>query len=169
MRKWIVALAVFALSIGTLRAATDPHTIPVNLNVTNAFSISLDLTDITWTADPGTESSFEVIACEVRSNHGIEWTVTLQASPLTHTDGITEIAAENFRYAFTNDAPGTEVPAFTTDAEVPTSLTTIYTAAPSEYTVDFTGFGLGFRTIIPAIQKAGDYSTNLNITLADSF
>ena len=75
-----------------------------------------------------------------------------------------------FQYFHTFDNPGgTEIPAAGIAVAVPTTETTVFTAGSSLFSAENTEFGLGFKVIIPATQKAGSYSTTLNIKLADAF
>lgn len=173
MKKSMLALAVgLGLAFANLAySASDPHQVGVDVHVNDMFKLVLDQTALNFgNADVGTELTPLTVACQVYANHGMQWTVALQANPLTHTDGVTQIPGDSFRYFHTYDNPdGNEIPAVGTDAPVPTVEQTIFESGPNIYNANYAGFGVGFKIIVPPTQKTGDYSTVVNMRLVDGF
>ncbi|MGQ0643895.1 MAG: hypothetical protein ACT4O3_00175 [Elusimicrobiota bacterium] len=91
------------------------------------------------------------------SNSGAGWGVFLQADPLTHADGVTQIPAESFQYSLTGAAP---VP-----RGVPLQETMIYETGPES---PISRLKLDFQVSAPAGQKAGRYSTTLRVMVVDN-
>lgn len=167
---WIAALALAAAG-QTARAAMDSHGIAVRLHVNERFGLSLDRSSIDLgrvTAGSSAESGDgNSIRIGVKSNHGLPWSILLQASPLVHADGVTRIPEEDFKYVFSRVSEGGgETPLSGSGSPVPTAPQTIFTGGADEPSA---ALKLGVRLDVPPGQKAGDYSTTLNLTLADSF
>ena len=134
------------------------------------FDLSVNPTSVNLgNMDPNTESVSPAIICSVSSDINMVWSLNLAATPLTHTDNTTTFLASKFRYWFTFDYPGTEVPAFTLDAPMPTSNTTIYTAGSGEFTPNPGTYGIQFKAVTDGTQKTGSYSAQIILTLLNAF
>jgi hypothetical protein len=131
-----------------------------------AFSLTVSPGALTFpSVDVGQESAAQTINLQALSDDPMGWTLTLQANPLTNTDGFTQIPASNFSYWFTQSLPGTEVPPFPSAAAVPALSTTIYTGGASECASSACSFGLGFKIVADPVQKVGSYTTQVTLTL----
>lgn len=149
---------------GVSYAAIDNQTAPVSVTVTGNFSLALSGQGALVLGSQGAGTYSNPIGLTINNNHGIVWTISLNAATLS--DGTHSFPAANFRYSI-NGGAGVKVPA-SGEANIPTSITTIYTAALTEYSVS--GFGLGMYIIVQVApeQAAGAYTTTLNITLTDA-
>lgn len=152
-----------------LFCATDVKTAGVQLSVAPLFSIALDKSNLNLGAvEVGSESlggTGSNLGVAVMSNHGLEWNVALQASPLVHSDGVTKIPSSAFKYKFTASAPGATPPAGS-EAPVPDSKSTIYLGQASEALANLQ---MSFKVAVPPAQKTGNYSTTLTFTLSDNY
>lgn len=119
--------------------------------------------------NPDSESAPQTVTLTVNSAIDMEWSITLDAAPLTHSDGVTTFPAGNYRYWFVFNYPGAEVPPFNSDAAIPVSAATIYTASAGEYTITSGTYGIGFKAIANPVQKAGSYTSQINLTLVNNF
>lgn len=170
MKKTLVALAIaVCMSAPGFTAGPIARTVSVTLGIAQLFDLSLSRITIPFgNAAPGTETTPEAVTCIIASNIGSVWHVSINAAPLTHTDGTTIIPPADFQYFHTfNNPDGTEIPAVGIAAPVPASLTTVFTAGPGIFNANTTEFGLGFKVVIPQAQKSGNYSTTVNIQLVD--
>ena len=120
------------------------------------------------TLDPNSETS-QTLLLTVNSDINTEWSITLYATPLTHSDEATTFPAANYRYWFTFNYPGTEDPVYLSDKAIPTTSATVYTADSTEYTANPRVYGMGFKAIVSPVQKAGTYSSQINLTLVQNF
>jgi hypothetical protein len=118
-------------------------------------------------ADPGLETAPQVVTLNAQSDAGASWFIKMRAAPLGHTEGDT-IPSSAFLYWFGSDHPGTEAPPFPSTAPVPESDETIYAGGVEECAEAPCSFSLGFKVVIPRVQRAGAYSTSLVFTLMDS-
>lgn len=161
----ILILGLTTLTIKTAYAGTDAETAPVSITVNPSFSLTLGGQAELMLGNRNAGIYSKPITLTVNNNHGIEWTVSLHAATLSDGAGHS-FPANKFRYAIDGGA-GVKVPS-SGEANIPTSATTIYTAAASEYSVN--GFGLGMFIIVEVApdQTAADYSTTLNLTLTDA-
>lgn len=134
------------------------------------FTLNLEPASFDFGAlNVNSESSPQTVQCTVRSDIAMEWTLQLNVSPLTHTDGVTTFPSDHFRYWFNSDYAGTEAPAFPSNAQVPNGPTTVYTAAASEHQIDPGVYAISFKAMVNPVQKAGSYSTQIGVILLNNF
>ncbi len=175
MKKNIARMIATTLAVTGFSAfgwcQRSEKTAPVSVSVSDNFNLNLvapNASGINFGPHSVGDEMFDTIGLSVNANHGISWTLTLSAAPLTNTDdNTTTIPGAGFNYNIAG-GNGTHVPASGV-APVPASETTIYTADASEYNSSGLGFGLGIKVNIPNTQKSGPYSTTLNLALVDTF
>lgn len=166
MKRWIALVLGIAVFPGAVFAADDAHSIPVKLTVKERFGIKmhhceLDLGDVRQ----GRRSHRRVVRFSATTNRGMEWAIQIQADPLRHEDGRTDIPGDRFRF-FVEESPsgggaGGGQP-------VPAGMQTIYTADPGHYVAENALFGLGFDVDVPQGQKTGRYNGSVTIRMTDS-
>ena len=151
---------------GVSWARTDAKTTDVTVSVNQSFSLTLsNQANLHFGAhNPDHTDLTGQLGLTVNNNHGIVWTLSLFADALLRSGGAETITGGNFQF-YVSGGGGVGTTAAT---NVPSSETTFYTAAASEYSVS--GFALGLNIIvrIPTDQRAGDYSTTLHVTLTDA-
>lgn len=136
------------------------------LAVRAAFDLTVDQSSLQFgPADAGSETVPLTLNCSVHSDPAAPWTLALQGSPPTHSDGITAFPSGDFLYRFGEQHAGQENPPYGSESAVPSVQTTIYVADPGEYDVQSLPLSLQFRLIVDPKQKTGDYSTTLSLTL----
>lgn len=169
------AIAVISLTIimggSPLFAQSVMRSIGASLSVREMFDLSIDKINISFGVNEvGTETPVtpaQVMKCVIVANHGVQWHVTMAATPLSEPGGGI-IPAANFQYFHTFDNPeGNEIPSVGNTLPVPTVQQTVFEAGPNIYSANTAEFGMGFKVIIPPAQKVGNYSTTLTINLVD--
>lgn len=113
----------------------------------------------------GQESVAQTITLQTLSDDPGGWSLTLEAAPLTNTDGVTTIPSNNFFYWFTQPLPGSEVPSFPNAANVPSAPATIYMGTATECSSTPCSIGMGFKIVAGPAQKVGRYTTQVVVTL----
>lgn len=176
MRKYIavvVAVGFMSIFTGSAHCESDLHALPLTLNVQGNWGLQFNpaATSLNFgSLKTGVESAPVILNVEAKANHGMPWTVVLQANPITHVDGVTQIPAPNFTFFQTYDNPdAVETPVIGTSMPVPASELVVFEPAAALYNTQFTGFGLGFIIVTPPEQKAGDYTTVVNVRMVDGF
>ncbi|MGQ0644233.1 MAG: hypothetical protein ACT4O3_01935 [Elusimicrobiota bacterium] len=156
-----------------------PETVGVTLAISEQFNIVVPVSSIDFGANSvATETAPQTVGpIQVFANRSQAWYVKLSADPLTHSDGTTTIPNETdgaaitsgFRYFHTFDNPdGNEIPATGSALFVPTSPSVVFEAGPAIHNANPTEFGLGFLAVIKGTQKAGTYTTTLNLLLTET-
>jgi len=176
VNRFVLAIMIAGLGLACLKCqgwgASDPKSVAVDIEVAPLFSFALTGSNAggidLGSANPGDTVS-DSVGLDVSTNHDLVWTVSLDAFPLIHSDGVTAIPGSAFVYNITGDGTGTYNPAAGGDATIPVTPTTIYTSGASENTILSLLSSLGIRVNIPADQKTGSYTTTLNISLLDAF
>lgn len=175
MKKSIAVLLMVGMVAlaGKAFAASDNETAGVNLSVNSVFALTLtggNAGGFNFGARNAGDTFFDILGLNVVANKGAEWTLTLNAAALTHSDSVTTMPAGSFKYKIAGPGGiGTYVPDNdVTETNMPASATTIFTAGSGVFNTAGTDFNLVIVVNIPAAQKTGAYSSTLNISLVDA-
>lgn len=181
MKKILIALVfAFAIAIAIPKSAycmAVVQNVGVSLTVNSLFQLNLDppggsggSDGITWSGDAGQtlDGSEGDLNIHVVTNHGVQWTLTMQVESFIHSDLTTTIPGSVLTY-FMFGGSGVRAANPPTYVPCPTSVATIYTSDPSESNLSAPGLGQGlrFQMTIPMGQKVGNYTSTVHLALVD--